>query len=164
MHPIPAENSESAGRTRPATRFLKPVRTLWLVLVLLAAIPACEREGARQPDCAVDAGPCTRTVDGVTVSLDIAPKPVRAMRELVFSVGLERGMSPITDGRVEIDLSMPGMNMGENRIPLHPDGQGAYHGTGVIVRCPSGSTLWKASVAVSVGDRRASADYLFNAP
>jgi len=112
----------------------------------------------------IDAGACTKFVDDMQVTLDIAPKPVRAMRELQFSIQLARGTAPVRHAEVVVDLTMPGMNMGENKVRLRGAGDGTYRGTGIIVRCSSGKTLWKASVAVKDGQRVIVADYLFDAP
>jgi hypothetical protein len=79
------------------------------------------------------------------VSLDIEPKPVRAMQDLTFTVTLA-GEKPAAPPY--IDLGMPGMNMGRNRVILQPAGELVYRGEGVIVRCPSGRRTWKAKVTV----------------
>ncbi len=79
------------------------------------------------------------------VVLDIVPKPVRAMRELVFTVEVEGRPAP---GPLRLDLSMAGMSMGPNTVTLAPEGPGRYRGRGVIVRCPSGRRSWIAAVTV----------------
>lgn len=82
----------------------------------------------------------------VTLSLD--PWPPRAMAEASFDVhlpGYGAGPPP------HVELSMPGMEMGRNRVPLTRSGDGHFRGTGVFVRCPSGKRGWEA--AVSVPDR-----------
>ncbi len=79
------------------------------------------------------------------VVLDIDPKPVRTMRELVFTVEIEG--YPGT-GPLRLDLSMAGMSMGPNAVALSPDGPGRYRGRGIIVRCPSGRRSWIAAVTV----------------
>jgi hypothetical protein len=105
-----------------------------------------------------------RLQDGTIITLDISPKPVRAMRELRFSVLVERGGATIRSADVDADLTMPGMEMGENRVRLKPFAGDRYEGTGIIVRCPSGRTVWKASVTVREHGRVTVADYLFEAP
>ena len=100
----------------------------------------------------------------MTATLDVTPKPLRAMRELQFTVQLSRDAMPVRNAEVEIDLTMPGMNMGENRVRLRGAGGGIYRGTGIIVRCSSGRTVWKASVTVQDGQRVTVADYVFGAP
>lgn len=140
------------------------LRTLWIFSLLLAAVPAGGAKETPVPDCAIDAGPCIRTVEGMTVTLDITPKPVKAMQDLSFSLRLARSGRLVGNAKVEIDLAMPGMQMGRNRVQLQQGADGVYQGRGVIVRCPSGRTLWKASVVVTEGERSVTAEYLFEAP
>jgi hypothetical protein len=81
--------------------------------------------------------------EGQKVLLDIAPKPVKAMRELTFSVevpGYGGAGSPW------VDLGMAGMRMAPNRVDLVKEGDGRYRGKGVLVRCPSGMRTWTATV------------------
>jgi hypothetical protein len=70
------------------------------------------------------------------------------MQELTFRVEAE-GLHTET---LQLDLSMPGMRMGPNRVELRRAGDGSYEGKGVIVKCPSGRKLWKA--AVLLGDEQ----------
>lgn len=96
-------------------------------------------------DCDIQTGPCTKNLADGTVTLDITPKPVRAMQDLTFTVTFS-GLKPAADPF--IDLGMPGMTMGPNRVVLKRAGENAYRGTGVIVRCTSGLRTWKATVTV----------------
>ena len=90
----------------------------------------------------INNGPCVSELGDIRASLDITPRPVLAMRELAFRILLE-GASELPPQLV-LDLSMPGMFMGENRITLAHSGGGVYEGQGVIPRCPSGKRLWAA--------------------
>lgn len=148
----------SGGPGKAASR--RSVRCLFLLLLLTA----CVKKEEVRPDCGIDAGPCVRSAGGMTVTLDITPKPVKALRDLAFAVSLMRDSRPVGTAQVEIDLTMPGMNMGENRVRLRHEGEGSYRGRGVIVRCSSGKKLWKASVIVTDEGRVATADFLFDAP
>jgi len=90
-------------------------------------------------------GPCTRMINGTQVTLEIQPRPVKAMEDLTFTVtfsGMEPAAAPY------VDLGMPGMNMGPNRVQLRHTGPGRYEGPGIIVRCPTGSRTWDARVTV----------------
>jgi hypothetical protein len=81
--------------------------------------------------------------EGQKVLFDIAPKPVKTMRELTFSVevpGYGGAGSPW------IDLGMAGMRMAPNRVDLVKEGDGRYLGKWVLVRCPSGMRTWTATV------------------
>lgn len=89
-------------------------------------------------------------MDGGSATLDISPKPVRAMTDLTFRLTLAGppGSDVAYPDRPFIDLDMPEMFMGYNRIYMTPEKPGVYAGTGVIVRCPSGIPTWKAVVTV----------------
>ncbi len=96
-------------------------------------------------NCNAHQGKCSRSSGNLTVSLEIVPRPVKAMQDLVFKVSIE-GASPAK--HPHIDLGMPAMKMGPNQVSLKPTGPGTYEGTGVIVRCPSGKKTWFANVIV----------------
>jgi hypothetical protein len=105
-----------------------------------------QAQGAQSAvDCAIQSGPCTKNLADGTVTLDITPRPVKAMQDLRFTVTFS-GVKPAHDPF--IDLGMPGMIMGPNRVVLKRAGANSYQGTGVIVRCPSGRRTWKATVTV----------------
>ena len=108
-------------------------------------------------ECDVHAGPCKVVLEGgVEVVFDIAPKPVKAMQELTFTL-MPTGGTPSADPY--IDLGMPGMKMGPNRVELKPQGDGSYRGKGFIVRCPSGKRIWKADITIpGVGE----AEFVFD--
>ena len=120
-----------------------------LAAVLLGG---CASEPTERPPeaaavaCDIDAGPCRGSAGAVTVTLEITPRPVRTMTDLTFRVTASTETVPVTDEAVAVELTMPGMSMGENRIILSPRGQGSYEGRGVIVRCPSGGRGWRATV------------------
>jgi hypothetical protein len=126
-------------------------------------IAVCSLSGAAQAQkgqsavhCAIQSGPCTKSLADGTVTLDITPRPVRAMQDLTFTVtffGLKPAQDPF------IDLGMPGMIMGSNRVVLKRAGENSYRGAGVIVRCPSGRRTWKATVTVP---DNGSAEFVFD--
>jgi len=95
--------------------------------------------------CDPNARPCTAVIGDLTVVMDISPKPVTAMTDLEFQVTL-KGRLP--DSSPTIDLGMPGMKMGPNRVNLKAAGSGVYTGNGVIVRCPSGKRVWFSKITV----------------
>lgn len=96
-------------------------------------------------NCDIQNTPCTRPIGSGRVRLDIEPRPVRAMVEQRFRVVLEN--VEIAEAP-HIDLNMPDMEMGYNRVFLEPAGNGVYTGTGIFVVCPSGIPTWSAEVAV----------------
>jgi hypothetical protein len=119
--------------------------------------------GNTETNCDINAGPCAATIehDNIQVILDIAPKPVKPMSELLFSVILKEGDRYIMDAEVSLDLTMPGMFMGTNRPVLSHVKDGRYEGKGVIPVCPHGGKLWKAEVTVAWEGRSATANFLF---
>ncbi len=104
----------------------------------------------RTIDCVIDNGPCSKQLAdaGITATFGITPTPVEEMKNLVFRVDLKAGAVPVTDGEVSLDLSMPGMTMARNFIRLAHRGGGKYEGSGVIVKCPTGSGVWQAEVRI----------------
>jgi hypothetical protein len=123
---------------------------LFVAILCLMTFAICfaafgAESGPERVECDVHAGPCRTHISGTRVSLDIEPKPVKAMHDLTFTVTFA-GEKPVA--APYIDLGMPGMNMGRNRVILKPAGELVYRGEGVIVRCPSGRRTWKAKVTV----------------
>jgi hypothetical protein len=98
------------------------------------------------PRCDPGRAPCAQRVRGATITLAIAPAPV-AMRDLEFTVEVAPPAAT-AGGAGRIALTMPGMYMGENRVPLAGAGAGRWRGKGVLVRCPSGRRGWAAEVEV----------------
>jgi hypothetical protein len=146
MHSAPGYGRPSPGLDIPTRRRAK-MNVLTLILLLLGVMLYCPARALsgggeeRAVDCAIQIGPCTKKLAGGIIT----PKPVRAMHDLTFTVALS-GLTPTADPF--IDLGMPGMVMGPNRVPLRRAGGGTYQGTGVIVRCPSGRRTWKATVTI----------------
>lgn len=106
-----------------------------------------QQKKAARPDCDLSAGPCERAAGDLRLSLEAAPRPLRSMTELAFTVRASRGGGPVALEGGSIAFAMPGMYMGENRIALAP-GEGGLRGKWVLVRCPSGSRTWSAEVVV----------------
>ena len=77
------------------------------------------------------------------VALEAEPWPVVPMRRTIFRVRIS---PPLKKDRLLMELTMPGMYMGQNRTVLRRVSDGIYEGTAVVVRCPSGSTLWRATI------------------
>ena len=96
-------------------------------------------------NCDIHNNTCTQKLAETVVVLDVSPKPVKAMTDLKFRISL-KGKQPADSPY--IDLGMPGMKMGPNRVSLRVLEQGVYQGTGIIVRCPSGKRIWKATVTL----------------
>jgi hypothetical protein len=98
--------------------------------------------------CDLGAGPCTRALEGGgEVTLELSPRPLRTMRELVVSADL-RGAASGEGSAVAVSFEMAGMEMGRNEARLEASGGGRHAGKAVLVRCPSGRSDWTAEVRV----------------
>lgn len=136
-----------------------PLVTCFMVLMTCASVRVVPAEDIKDSDkakCDVHHTACTQDLPDLKVTLDINPKPVEAMQDLTFTVILS-GKNPTA--LPYIDLGMPGMHMGPNRVHLKSAGNGRYEGQGVIVRCPSGRRIWQATVTVPGSG---SAEFLFD--
>jgi len=114
-----------------------------VAFVLIALVIVLYPSHRSQDICDINReGGCT--IKGITFSID--PRPVTAMRENVFRARLE-DPSMVPEGTdLALHLTMPGMEMGINRMRLKKIGPGRYSGKGVIPRCPSGQKLWRAAI------------------
>lgn len=120
------------------------LKRLALPGAMLVMLSAWVFSPEQRPDCDIQAGTCTKKVSGTSITFDITPRPVRHMQELVFSLTVKPCASlPDT---LLLDLSMPGMVMGKNQVPLVKKSSCLYQGNGLIVKCKSGRKLWKATV------------------
>jgi hypothetical protein len=97
----------------------------------------------QETGCDIHRGPCGQMIGDTEVSLEITPRPVRAMKVLHFKVVI-RGRSPLQPPFV--DLDMPGMLMGPNVVRLKASSPDIYEGRGLIVRCVSRRRDWRATV------------------
>jgi len=111
-----------------------------------SAVPA-ETPGV-VPTCDLASGPCARDAGRFEVRLELGPRPLRTMAELVAALELRRDGAPVDGATVVLAFDMRGMSMGENRRALTGAGGGRYAGRAVLVRCPSGRRDWIATVAV----------------
>ncbi len=127
-------------------------------LMLLGAFSA-----HAEVDCPINSGPCVKQIphDKVQVVFDINPKPVKFMEELTFRITLTHDSKPISDAKITVDLTMPGMFMGKNSPVIKHVKDGVYEGKGVIPRCPSGKKVWRAAVSIDRGGKMASVDFTF---
>ena len=135
--------------------------TVVLSTVFLLAAPGCIFAGDKYQEminCDLHQGTCTQRLVGYTVTLAVTPRPVKAMQDLLFQVSLSGKLPPNTK-LPYIDLGMPGMNMGPNRVQLKSTGNATYVGRGVIVRCPSGRRTWQATVTIPTAGQT---DFIFD--
>jgi len=114
-----------------------------------------ERRVAVAAPCDLAAGPCTRPLTGGgEVTLDLGPRPLRTLADLRVRVNVREGEGATAaptpaPTAATVSFSMPGMEMGENRVRLAAAGPGAWEGSAVLVHCPSGRRGWTAEVELS---------------
>lgn len=138
------------GSLTAANRIAVPVWIVFLLLIPTGFIPVDSQAAEKYQhlvNCELHSGTCTQQLQGTDVRLEVKPRPVKAMTDLLFRVSLT-GKFANPKKAPFIDLSMPGMNMGPNQVLLKPAGLSVYEGTGVIVRCPSGRKIWQATVTL----------------
>lgn len=131
-------------------------------LTALAALFACLLTPDRTLSgndrvCNIHQEACAVIAGRRTVTLNIEPKPVRAMKELTFIVTVAPCDS--LPGTLLLDLGMPGMQMGKNQVTLARKSTGTYEGRGIIVRCMSGRTLWRVTI---LSDKLNNPAFIFN--
>ncbi|UZJ38496.1 hypothetical protein [Prosthecochloris sp. SCSIO W1103] len=123
---------------------------LWSCSFCLAlALFSCSSGTDATPDCDPHAGSCMKQAGDYTITFDMSPKPVLHMKELTFKVSFSSDSPSISSDTLLLDLSMPGMDMGKNEVVLRKVGDNQYNGKGIIVKCPSGRTLWRATLLLS---------------
>jgi hypothetical protein len=123
-----------------------------------AAGPGLGQGRADAGGCELGAGPCPAALGGgVELSLELSPRPLRAMRELAVVARLASAGAPVDGAAVSVSFDMVGMSMGDNTVQLTAAGGGRYEGKAVLVRCPTGRRDWLAAVAVRQAGREARA-------
>ena len=153
---MPSRYDRLSVKTKPKmfiklnTNFRPPLYCFWIVFALtsgyLITIDATDKY-QNMINCDIHQNACTKHLSTCTITLEINPKPIKAMRDLFFRVILS-GNLPVVVKAPHIDLEMPGMNMGPNRVILKSMGPGVYEGKGIIIRCPSGRKVWQATVTI----------------
>lgn len=129
----------------------KSLLSMVMVIILSLLIADTASAGSQDRiDCNIQKGSCVKmTGSGMDVEFDVAPRPVKAMQELLFMVTLKKQGKPVSGASLLLDLSMPDMFMGNNQPKLKEGPSGRYSGRGVIPRCVTGRKTWKASVAIA---------------
>jgi hypothetical protein len=128
---------------------LKTICTVIAVFGILGLFSAVGSQAVSASEsiinCDAHKGVCSQALGNLTVSLEISPRPVKAMQDLIFKVSIT---GPPLSKMPYIDLGMPAMKMGPNRVLLKRVSRGYYEGKGVIVKCPSGRRTWFANVVI----------------
>ena len=143
----------------PMSMLLRFAVILTAAIWMVAGAGEASADGAKSAmiNCNIQDGPCTLEVGGHRITLDIAPRPVKAMEDLTFKVDIDP--KPALAKAPLIRLNMPAMDMGKNQVKMKMHPSGRYEGNGVIMRCRSGRRTWKATVDVpEIG----SVDFIFD--
>ena len=114
-----------------------------------AAALECDSSTTR---CSAQFGP------GVSISLALAPRPLRAaepMQVSVRSAGVDGRLARVTFSGVE-------MNMGLTTVDLNDRGAGRFEGVATLPLCISRRMTWRARVSLSAPDADYHADFHFD--
>ncbi len=121
------------------------------LLLALAALTAACGQGA--PVTAVRAG-------GAELSLETHPSPPVSRREVLFRLRAAETGRPLAGATATLDLAMPGMDHGPNRVTLEERAPGVYEGRGILVMAGP----WRAAATLRHRGGRLTAVFRFNAP
>jgi len=135
-------------------------RHLWAILGLLVAAllfgailslrhilePEVAAKAPVNTQCDLHQSTCSSELPtGGRVSLSILPHPIPVMQPVQLEVRVE-GLNP---SDVTVDFTGVNMNMGLNRVRLHPDTGGRYTGNGMLPVCVRERMVWDARVLVT---------------
>lgn len=126
-------------------------RLLITFLVLIPLLIACEEKEQlvidTGIDCDIQKAACIKKIRGSLVELQITPKPVKSMRKVTFAISLTHCVLKDVDELV-LDLTMPGMCMGVNKVVLKKNHKCMFVGQGIIPTCLTPLKQWKAEVEI----------------
>ncbi len=109
------------------------------------------------PACDVTAGPCAATGEGLRVELQLPPAPV-ALKPMVVMV---RTAGVQVEAPV-LELSMIGMDMGDNRYRMLAEGGDSWRATVVLPVCIQDRADWIGDVTFSARGVRYRARFPFS--
>ena len=126
------------------------MRTAVIAVCMAMLLTGPAHAGKRDSEvCDIQKAPCVSVTDsGLEVAFSVTPRPVKTMQNLEFIVTLKKNGKPVTGALLLLDLSMPGMFMGNNQPKLREEQSGRYRGSGIIPRCVTGQRIWKAFIAI----------------
>jgi hypothetical protein len=157
---------ESAQEMSYGNRLLWLFAGLLLVLVCGVAIykaqpilfPKITQSAAVDPDCDLRTAPCISSlIDGARVRFEIEPREIPLVKPLQLQVLLEG----LNADKVEVDFSGVDMNMGFNRVALHPGKKGEFIGKGMLPVCVRDAMEWEAKVLITTPQGLISVPYRF---
>ncbi|QKT02381.1 hypothetical protein HUS23_00235 [Ectothiorhodospiraceae bacterium 2226] len=110
--------------------------------------PLVEVEPVTAEACDLHRGPCRSAVDGGSVTLTLAPRPIRALQPLDIDVQVEG----VPVQAAAVSFSGVDMYMGHNRVRLQSLGAGRYVGEGTLPVCVTGRMTWSAELILEGPD------------
>ncbi len=125
------------------------------------ALPGAHGDGSATDDAAlpdVTATDASVDVEGVRVTLSVAPRPPVAFATKHFRVRAEANGVPVAlaQGQISFEMKMP---MGDHRYSLVAASDGWQEAEVVLPFCPSGNPRWYATVTGSVDGRAVAARF-----
>jgi hypothetical protein len=121
--------------------------------------PRVLAEAAADVGCDLHGGPCrARFPDGASVTLAIAPRPIRPATPLDVEV---RVTALDADG-AEVDFTSPDMNLGFNRATLAAAAGGSFGGRARLPVCTFDRMRWRANVLLHTPRGHVSAVFTFD--
>lgn len=160
-------------RTNTALDWLKPLLLALLMLGLLASFWLGARliqqslstaTGALPVACDLQQGACRFELDGIPMTLEATPRPLRSLLPFELRLTLEQpGAMPLTG--VSAELQGVDMYMGQNRLVLNtePDNNGLWRGRSELAICTTGEMRWSLILTLETATEQKQARFEFNA-
>jgi len=120
----------------------------------LVAVSPDGKPLATDPSNALPENTAAQKVGNLNVSIALSPYPPVGFQKSDFDVALtdEQGQ-PITDAKISLNLTMPGMWMPPNKLEAQHTGNGRYHAAGMFTMRDG----WRIEVIIQRGSARQSA-------
>ncbi|MCS7204654.1 MAG: hypothetical protein NZ853_03055 [Leptospiraceae bacterium] len=83
--------------------------------------------------------------------LNLSPKPVYTMKEIQFQ--LEFTKSNIHQPEILLDLTMPAMYMGENKVIMKKVSDNLFEGKGIFPECTSDDRRWNIKILMKTPEK-----------
>jgi hypothetical protein len=118
-----------------------------LIAVLGLAAWRLLAPAAHAGDCNLSAQVCPASFDGQQLEIELVPRRPAPGEEFRLMLRPASGAPAQLDAAaITVELSMPGMDMGDHGTRLEPTPNGTLEGRMALPSCPMGHSLWQASV------------------
>jgi hypothetical protein len=98
--------------------------------------------------CQLHQQACTIHAQGLTVTLDVAPKPIPIAKQLSIKANITGAMP----SKVQLDINGSNMYMGYNRIPLVQQEDGSWAGKSLLAFCTIDKMQWQLTLIIDLND------------